>query len=123
MVRLVAGFAVVFGLLALLALFCRRRNARSPRAVRTSGLLGFPFSSLLVKKYEAAGSKSARLHVSRRVSLTPAHQLHLVSTDNASFLICTHPQGCSVLQQETKSQEKDSGEGGHLLTELRRHAG
>lgn len=121
--RLVAGFVVVFGLLALLALLCRRRNAQNRPAFRTSALLGFPFSSFLLKRYKTGESKSPRLHVLRRVSLTPTHQLHLVSTDTASFLICTHPQGCSVLQQDTRSEEKERGEGGRFLAELKRHAG
>jgi hypothetical protein len=121
-VRLVAGFAVVFGLLAVLALLCRRRNARNTSPIRTSSLR-FSFPAFLIKRSELAERKSARLHVLKRVTLTPTHQLHLISTDSASFLICTHPQGCFVLQQDTGRQERECGEGNHFLAELRRHAG
>lgn len=123
MVRLVTGFAVVFGLLGLLALFCRRRNARNPSAVRSPALLKFPLPSLRFKRRDSAEGTLARLRVLKRVNLTPTHQLHLISIDSASLLICTHPQGCTVLQQSALTDAEEAGEGGRFLAELRRHAG
>lgn len=124
MVRLVTGFATVFGLLGLLALFCRRRGGRNSFAVRNSALLKFPFPPFRLKKRDSAESTCTQLRVLKRISLTATHQLHLISIDSTHLLICTHPQGCSVLQQSGRGESEEPGEGsGRFLAELRRHAG
>jgi hypothetical protein len=122
MVRLVTGFVIVFGLLGLLALFCRRTSARNPSAIRNSVLLKFPFP-FRVNRRESADSAPAHLRLLKRLNLTPTHQLHLISTESAKLLICTHPQGCSVLQQNARTDTDERGEAGKFLAELRRHAG
>jgi hypothetical protein len=121
MVQLVTGFAVVFGLLGLLALFCRRGKATSPSFIRRSASLKFPLPFLRVNRCDPSDTP-APLRVMKRVSLTPTHQLHLISIDSTSLLICTHPQGCSVLHQGAEKQQECS-EGVRFLAELRRHAG
>lgn len=123
MVRLVAGFGVVFGLLGLLAFYCRRRNGRKPLPIKSSVLLKFAFPNFRVKARDYADGPQAHLRVLKRISLTPTHQLHLISTDSTTLLICTHPQGCSVLQQSASPETDHCGENGGFLAELRRHAG
>ena len=123
MVQLVTGFATVFGLLGALALFCRRRNARiASSAIAKSALLKFPLSSFRFRKRDTPESGSAQLRVLKRVSLTPTHHLHLISIDSTSLLICTHPQGCSLLQS-SPAEAGMAGGGAAFLAELRRHAG
>lgn len=123
MVQLVTGFVIVFGLLGLLAFFCRHKSARNPTAVRSSALLKFPFRSFRVNRRESVESAPARLLIQKRVNLTPTHQLHLISTESATLLICTHPQGCSVLQENVRTETDERSETGKFLAELRRHAG
>ncbi len=123
MVQLVTGFVIVFGLLGLLAFFCRHKSGRNPSAVRTSALLKFPFPSFRVSRREPAESAPAHLFVLKRVNLTPTHQLHLISTESANLLICTHPQGCSVLPENARTETGERSETGNFLAELRRHAG
>ena len=123
MVQLVTGFVIVFGLLGLLAFFCRHKSARNPTAVRSSALLKFPFRSFRVKARDYPDGTPAHLRVLKRISLTPTHQVHLISTDSATLLVCTHPQGCAILQQDVRPEAADGGEKGGFLAELRRHAG
>lgn len=122
MVQLVTGFATVFGLLGALALFCRRRNARTAPSATRSALVKFPLSSFRFRRRDTPESVSAQLRVLKRVSLTPTHQLHLISIDSTSLLICTHPQGCSLLQS-SPAEAGLAGGGAAFLAELRRHAG
>ena len=122
MVQLVTGFATVFGLLGALALFCRSRNARTvPSTITKTALLKFPLSSFRFRRSDTPENVSMQLRVLKRVSLTPTHQLHLISIDSTSLLICTHPQGCSLLQ--SSPAEAVPGDGAAFLAELRRHAG
>ncbi len=124
--RLVTAFGFVFGLLGLLVFVSRRRSGKGPLAVRPVQAIKFPFTpfSLLGRKpVNASGGKPAPIRVVKRISLTPSHQLHLVSTDSANLLICTHPAGCTVLQDTTNSKTGEYADGGRFLAEMKRHAG
>lgn len=124
MVQLVTGFATVFSLLGALALFCRRRSARgAPAAAGRLALLKFPLPSFRFNRGGTGESAYTQLRLLKRVSLTPTHQLHLISIDCASLLLCTHPQGCSVLQQSSQAEAGMTGDGSAFLAELKRHAG
>lgn len=123
MVQLVSGFVIVFGLLGLLAFFCRRKSARNPSTIGNSALLKFPFRSFGVHRRESGEGAPAHLRVQKRVNLTPTHQLHLISTASANLLICTHPQGCSILQENARTETDERSESSKFLAELRTHAG
>jgi hypothetical protein len=43
-----------------------------------------------------------QLTVLKRSRLTPNHQLHLVIAMDQQILLCTHPQGCSIVPLVSK---------------------
>ena len=89
--RLIFAFAVVFGLLALLYLFAGKSKAGS----RVPFLnFGTRLASTLkpVTKVEAEP-----VTVSRRLNLTPTHQVHVLQMGNQKLLLCTFPGGCQLL--------------------------
>jgi hypothetical protein len=91
----------VLGLLGLLWLFAKRMNAGSNR-------LRFPWPrSKMPGKLWGGSDKPLDVAVLQRVHLTGSHQLHLVRTGDQRVLICTYPQGCTLLMTEhsTKQQE------------------
>jgi hypothetical protein len=90
--RLVFAFFSVFGLLGLLYYFSRRwKTTRSFR----SATIGLRLSELLGSK---TPGQTDSLKVHRRLHLTATHQLHLVVSDDQKLLICTYPQGCTLVQ-------------------------
>lgn len=74
--------------LALLgaALWALRRGVGS-----SGGLLG------RVSLARPAKDKTRSLQLLERVVLTPQHSLHLVRADGREWLLATHPQGCTVV--------------------------
>jgi hypothetical protein len=98
--RLAVGFLIVFGLLALLLVVSRRAKNKGTSFV--NGLLLLKNGSFRLRRElgRKGGLASAtNLQVERQHCLTPSHQLHVVTLDGQRLLLCTHPQGCSLLQQ------------------------
>jgi hypothetical protein len=83
----------VFGLLGLLYSVAGRAQRRIPRALSES-------RRIWSRKFRVSESsnKPVHLQVLRRVNLTATHQLHLISTTEDLFLVCTHPHGCTLLR-------------------------
>ena len=97
---------LVLGLLGLLWWFAKRMNAGS-------GALRFSLSKAnLPRKFWGDSEKPVDVAVLQRVHLTASHQLHLVRAGDRRVLICTHPQGCSVLMTGhiTNHEEIDPSE-------------
>jgi|SRR6185312_488542 len=92
---------LVIGLLGLLWLFAKRMNTGS-RALRFSWPNG-----KMHRKLWGASDKSVDVAVLQRVHLTASHQLHLVRNGGRRVLICTHPQGCSLLMEEHISNREE----------------
>jgi hypothetical protein len=91
--RVALALVTVFGLLGSLYLFSSRLKKRIPIALGESGTI---WSG---KFRVTTGLKnSTTLQVRRRIHLTATHQLHLISASDEEFLLCTHPQGCTVLR-------------------------
>jgi hypothetical protein len=92
--RFLVAIIVVFGLLGALYVLSKRGR-------RFAGLPGFFKFSL-----GSAGSRAAQapvvsgdaLRVIKRLNLSATHQLHLLQIEEGSVLLCTHPQGCTVLR-------------------------
>ena len=98
--RLAVGFLIVFGLLAVLLVVSRR--SKDKRTSFVNGLLLLRSRSFRLRRQadRKGGSASpANLQVERQHRLTPTHQLHVITLDGQRLLLCTHPQGCSLLQQ------------------------
>ncbi len=90
--RVTLALVTVFGLLGSLYFVTTRAKTRTPRLLASareacSGKL----------RFGANRSQAGELEILRRVNLTPTHQLHLVKTLQREFLLCTHPQGCTLL--------------------------
>lgn len=92
--RFLVAIIVVFGLLGALYVLSKRGR-------KFAGLPGFLKFSL-----GPAGSRTLQppvvsgdaLRVIKRLNLSPTHQLHLLQIEEESVLLCTHPQGCTVLR-------------------------
>lgn len=82
----------VFGLLGLLYVFSNRTRTKAPLGLLARHSI-----------WRRAGEDSRNnpglntLRLLRRLNLTAAHQLHLVQTNEQTFLVCTYPQGCALL--------------------------
>jgi hypothetical protein len=131
-IRLIAAFAFVFGLLGLFAFVSRRKSKPNRFAISQFRGLNWPSSLLRLKRKESVDGKPAPLRVLKRTSLTPTHHLHLVSIHSTRLLICTHPSGCTVLHED-EDAESELGKGSHqpangcangdrFLAEMSRHA-
>jgi len=90
--RAALALITVFGLLGLLYLFSKQAKTKAPRRL-------FCARSIWPRFRNTANElDSDSLHVLRRVSLTPTHQVHLIRTGEEMFLVCTHPRGCTLLR-------------------------
>jgi hypothetical protein len=93
--RLALALFIVFGLLGGLYFL-------SNRAKRLSGIPGLrPISfSSLVKRQKPGPVllPDDDVRLLRRLHLTANHQLHFIALNGSRILLCTHPQGCQVLQ-------------------------
>jgi hypothetical protein len=63
-------------------------------AFKRFGLLRLPFSD---GSPHREVQTPVQLSVLKRSHLTPNHQLHLVTAMGQQILLCTHPQGCSII--------------------------
>ena len=89
--RVLVGLLVVFGLLGALHYFSKRLDRirlakfldRMP-AVRRSPGMTKPASSEILRVFQ-------------RKSLTASHQVHVLGFGDEELLVCTHPQGCTLL--------------------------
>jgi hypothetical protein len=91
--RVAVALITVFGLLGLLYFVSSREKARATLRSRCTQLM-WPQKFRMVVN----GTDADSLRVLRRVNLTGTHQLHLICTSHGVFLVCTHPQGCSLLR-------------------------
>ena len=110
LVRITAAFLLVFGLLGLLFAFTRRK--RPGYTFRWLPLLS-NFRSVFARPLlsDACSAAPPALEVTRRISLTPTHKIHLISTAAEQLLVCTHPNGCTVLNRRLSPEtEKTPGE-------------
>ena len=83
----------VFGLLGLLYSISNRAKTR---AALRSGCARWMWPHKLRIAGNAADAEALR--VLRRINLTGTHQVHLIRASDEMFLVCTHPQGCSLLR-------------------------
>lgn len=92
--RVALALFTVFGVLAILYFVSRRAPAGTPRLLESA-------RNACSGKFRLFPSQknSAELEVLRRVNLTATHQLHLVRTAREVVLVCTHPQGCTLLEK------------------------
>jgi hypothetical protein len=99
--RVAAAFGTVFALLGIVYLFSNRARTRlAPKAFRAPLIW-----SRKVRVPKPLESDSVR--VLKRVSLTATHQLHLIGTAQDAFLLCTHPQGCTLLPTRVGRPQPD----------------
>lgn len=91
-IRLLLGMSVVFGLLALMK-WVLRTSTKGDQKI---------FKFLQLKNIRLTGATGdgprSALSVANRIALTPSHSIHLVNYNSSQLLICTHPQGCTVLR-------------------------
>ncbi len=83
----------VFGLLGFLYFISNRAKTRASLRPRCTQLR---WPQRL--RIPATSSDADSLRVVRRVNLTGSHQVHLLRARKEIFLVCTHPQGCSLLR-------------------------
>jgi|SRR5271165_4964018 len=90
----IAASLFVIGMLSGLLLLARRAAISKPISFGSPGRLrmfSFP-------RRQNPGSEDQRsLRVLKQVVLTPSHRLHLLLVAGDSVLLCTHPQGCTVI--------------------------
>jgi hypothetical protein len=106
--RVAAAFGTVFALLGVLYYVSNRARA----TLSAKAFTGRQIWSRRIRP--AAPGKSDSLKVLKRVALTPTHQLHLIETIEGAFLICTHPQGCTLLPD---ALSRTSGNREHLVSQ------
>jgi hypothetical protein len=91
--RVALALVTVFGLLGLLYFVSNRAKVRnSLRPLRPHAAWPSRF------RLRSSASDSGSLDVLRRVSLTPTHQVHFLRSGSETFLLCTHPRGCTPLR-------------------------
>ena len=83
----------VFGLLGSLYFISKRAQTRATLRAQWARLFWPPRFRIA-----ATTSDADSLRVLRRVNLTGTHQVHLIRASQEIFLVCTHPQGCSLLR-------------------------
>jgi hypothetical protein len=81
------------GLLGFLRWFAQKRNLKCLGLFRLSFVKGSPHREM---------QTPIQLSVLKRSQLTPNHQLHLVIAMGQQILLCTHPQGCSIIPFDAK---------------------
>lgn len=114
LIRLAGALVLVFGLLYLLVAAAKASRQRGGGAswlsVLPAGALQRP-AFLNRKNSEAA----AAFTVLQKTRITPTHQVHLLAIESDRLLICTHPQGCTVLHHKI-----DAGAGEAFLAEVKK---
>jgi hypothetical protein len=103
--RVAGALITVFGLLGLLYFVSSRTKTRATLRPRCAPSI-WPRSLRIA----ANGSDADSLRLLRRINLTGTHQLHLIRASEEIFLLCTHPQGCSLLRaSDALSAPKQDG--------------
>ena len=97
--RLAFAFVLVFGLLAWVAYRARRSQRPAPSAWSAWSLFFNQIPSLRGKLSASPELVSGSVRVLQKTRLTVQHELHLITTSSETLLVCTHPQGCDVLQR------------------------
>lgn len=110
--RFLAAILIVFGLLGALRFFSSRAGKRPV----LPGFLKFSWSAAFSRAAQGSAVSGERLRTVKRIHLTASHQVHLLQIDNESLLLCTHPQGCTVLRSS------DAQEVVSRLAEVQRRA-
>jgi hypothetical protein len=96
--RIAAALGSVFALLGTVYFVSNR--AKTPSAVKAfRASLSWPRN-----RHSRNALDNDSVRVLKRVSLTATHQLHLIATTGGAFLLCTHPQGCTLLRTRTGQQ-------------------
>ncbi len=108
----IAASLFVIGLLAGLLLVARKLAVGRTVSLGLRGkrrLFAFPLG------LNPGGDSQKSLYVLNQVALTPSHRLHLLLVTGEKVLLCTHPQGCTVIpaarsELELKPPTAQSGE-------------
>jgi hypothetical protein len=90
-----AAILPAMGLLGFLRWLAQKFNIKGFGIFR----LSFPNDSALREALAPV-----QLSVLKRARLTPNHQLHLVIAMDQQILLCTHPQGCSIIPVGSKPE-------------------
>ena len=106
-----AALAFVMGLLTLLWWAAKQKRVFGSLSLSLRG------ANSLSKIPGVSTSASNRISVIQRTRLTPTHHLHWISTGEETFLLCTHPGGCSVVTNSPRlpfeSKEEDIAHASH----------
>lgn len=94
LLRVLAALFIVFGLLGALHFFSRRGGKRSP----LPELVKFSLGKAGIRANNGNSPAAEQVRVIKRLNLSATHQIHLLQIDKENILLCTHPQGCTVLR-------------------------
>lgn len=92
--RFLVALLIVFGLLGALRVLSKRGG----KLPALPGFAKFSFGSTLARAVKPAATGGEHLRVVKKLHLTATHQVHLIRVGEEALLLCTHPQGCTVLQ-------------------------
>jgi len=90
----IASSLFVIGLLSALLLLARRAAMNKPLSF---GALGRPQMLSFARRPDPGADDQKSLRVLRQAALTPSHRVHLLLVADQRVLLCTHPQGCTVI--------------------------
>lgn len=110
--RFLAAILIVFGLLGALH-FLSKRGGKSHRLL---GFLKFSLGAAGSRTVQGAAANGDQLRILKRLNLSATHQVQLLQIDKETLLLCTHPQGCTVLRSS------DDQASGNRLAEVQRRA-
>jgi hypothetical protein len=106
----------VIGLLAGLLLLARRAALSKPTSLnsfRQRRLFSFP------RRANPVSDEQCGLCVVKQASLTPSHRVHLLLVAGQNVLLCTHPQGCTVIMTNSRLTVRPATNDEHLPAEER----
>jgi hypothetical protein len=93
--RLAYSLILVFGLLGLFWTFAKRRRHTVEALLGAGTILASRRLTRASQRGKAAANSTPSVVWKER--LTPTHQLHLICNGKDRLLVCTHPQGCTLL--------------------------
>jgi hypothetical protein len=109
------ALATVFGLLGLLCFLSKQ--AKTTNRLRAGAIRAIWPQAMRARR---AQNEAASLKILRRLNLTGTHQLHLISAMEGTFLVCTHPHGCTLLRANDAGSAAQMG--GAAAEPTQRHA-